>query len=125
MIKGQNGTDTDVVILLTTFPNPEIARQIGTSWVESQLAACVNLLPSAESIYRWEGSTEVSAEVVAVVKTTRGRLGDLEKALRGQHPYELPECLVLAPESGSADYLAWVRESTASWRETILDKPAS
>lgn len=119
MIERQNGTSEDLLILLTTFPDAEKARQIGTIWVESQLAACVNLLPGVESIYRWQGKTESSAEVLAVVKTTRGRLGELEASLRELHPYELPECLVLSPEGGSAEYLAWVRG------ETTLDKLAS
>ncbi len=119
MVERQNGAEEEVVILLTTFPNQEISRQIGTIWVESQLAACVNLMPGAESIYRWQGRTEVSAEVVALVKTTRARLPELESSLRSLHPYELPELLVLAPECGLDAYLAWVRG------ETTLDKPAS
>lgn len=119
MIERQNGTEKEVVIVLTTFPNQEISRQIGTQWVESQLAACVNLVPGAESIYRWEGKTEVSGEVLAVVKTTRGRLPALEASLRSLHPYALPEFLVLSPTDGSPDYFGWV------CGETTLDKPAS
>lgn len=119
MMERQNGTDEEVVICLTTFPDSEKAGQIGTVWVESQLAACVNLLPGAESIYWWEGKTERSQEVLAIVKTTRYRLPELEASLRELHPYELPEFLILTPEGGSAEYLAWVRG------ETTLDKSAS
>ena len=119
MIERQNGTSDEVVIVLTTFPDQEISRQIGTQWVESQLAACVNLLPGVESIYRWEGKTEVAGEVFAIVKTTRACLPELECSLRALHPYELPEFLVLSPERGTDAYLAWVRA------ETKLDKPAS
>jgi periplasmic divalent cation tolerance protein len=113
MIEGQNGTDGDVVICLTTFPDSGQARQVGTIWIESQLAACVNLLPAAESIYRWQGKTESSGEVLVIVKTTRPRLADLEASLRELHPYELPEFLVLSPEGGSSDYLRWVRNGVA------------
>lgn len=109
MIEGQNGTNDEIVILLTTFPDGDKARQIGTAWIESQLAACVNLLPGAESLYQWEGKTEISTEVLAIVKTTRARLAELEVSLRELHPYELPECLILSPEGGSADFLQWVR----------------
>ncbi len=116
MLERQNGASQEVVILLTTFPNSEIAGQIGTRWVESQLAACVNLLPGVESIYRWEGTTEVSGEILAIVKTTRGRLPDLEASLRTLHPYELPECLVLSPAEGSADYLEWVRRGSRGFK---------
>jgi periplasmic divalent cation tolerance protein len=115
MIEKQNGTDGEVVICLTTFPDSEKAGKTGTFWVESQLAACVSLLPGTESIYRWEGTTERSAEVLAIVKTTRGRLGDLEASLREVHPYQLPEFLVLSPESGSSDYLQWVRNGVTPY----------
>lgn len=113
MIERQNGTDGEVVICLTTFPDSGKARETGTFWVESQLAACVSLLPGTESIYRWEGTTQRSAEVLAIVKTTRGRLRDLESSLREVHPYDLPEFLVLPAESGSSDYLQWIRNGVA------------
>ncbi|PAW64790.1 MAG: hypothetical protein B9S36_01595 [Verrucomicrobiia bacterium Tous-C2TDCM] len=119
MIERQNGTDEEVLICLTTFPDAEKASQIGTVWVESQLAACLNFLPGAESIYRWEGKIESSSEVLAIVKTTRGRLPELEASLQELHPYELPEFLILSPEGGSAEYLKWVRG------ETTLDKSPS
>jgi len=113
MIERQNGTEEEVVICLTTFPDFEKAGQLGTTWVESQLAACVNLLPGAESIYRWDGKTERSAEVLAIVKTTRARLAELEVSLRELHPYELPELLILSPEGGSSEYLRWVSDAAA------------
>lgn len=114
MIERQNGTDGDLVVVLTTFPDRETAGQIGTEWVESQLAACVTLLPGAESIYRWEGRTERGGEVLALVKTVRARLGELAESLRSRHPYDLPELVVLEPSDGSAAYLAWVRGACAA-----------
>lgn len=116
MIERQNGTNEEVVICLTTFPDEEKAGQIGTRWIDSQLAACVQLLPGIRSIYRWEGKTEDASEVLAIVKTTASRVGGLEASLREHHPYALPEFIVLTPGSGSAEYLAWVRN------ETRLDK---
>jgi len=119
MIERQIGTNEDLVMLLTSFPDAEKARQIVTIWVESQLAACVNLLPGVESIYRWEGRTECAAEVLAIVKTTRDRVDAHAASLHELHPYDLPECLLLSPESGSAEYLRWVLG------ETTLDKSPS
>jgi uncharacterized protein involved in tolerance to divalent cations len=93
--------------------------------VESQLAACVNVLPGVESIFRWQGEVQLDAEAIALIKTTRGRLEELEAWLQTYHPYEVPEILVLTPESGSARYLQWVRESVGSGGETALDKARS
>jgi len=113
MIERQNGTEGEVVICLTTFPDAEKARQSGTAWVESQLAACVQLVPGVESIYRWEGKTESSSEVLAIVKTTRGRLPELEASLQELLPYELPEFLIVSPEGGFVEYLKWVRNGVS------------
>lgn len=125
MIERQNGTSEDILLLLTTFADAESARQIGTQIVESQLAACVNVLPAVESIFRWQGEVELDAEAIALIKTTRGRLAELETWLQTHHPYEVPEILVLTPESGSARYFQWARESVAAECETPLDKAGS
>jgi len=125
MIERQNGTTEDILTLITTFADAEAARQIGTQLVESQLAACVNVLPGVESIYRWQGEVRLEAEAIVLIKTTRGRLNELEAWLQTNHPYEVPEILVLTPESGSARYFQWVRESVAAGGETPLDKARS
>ena len=125
MIERQNGTSEDIITLITTFADAETARQIGTQLVESQLVACVNVLPGVESIFRWQGEVQLDAEAIALIKTTRGRLEELEAWLQTHHTYEVPEILVLTPESGSARYLQWVRESVGSGCETALDKARS
>ena len=99
----------DVMIVLCTFPDIEQARQIGAALVERQVAACVNLLPGVESIYRWEGEVERAGEVMGIIKTTRYE--DLEAAIRELHPYEVPEIVSLTVGAGSADYLKWVEDS--------------
>jgi periplasmic divalent cation tolerance protein len=97
------------VVVLCTFPDIEQARQIGAALVERQVAACVNLLPGVESIYRWEGKIERAGEVLAVMKTTR--YADLEAAIRELHPYEVPEILALEVAGGLPSYLHWLAES--------------
>jgi len=125
MIERQNGTTEDILTLVTTFADAEAARQIGTQLVELQLAACVNVLPGVESIYLWQGEVRLEAEAIVLIKTPRGRLNEVESWLQTNHPYEVPEILVLTPESGSARYFQWVRESVASGAETPLDKARS
>jgi periplasmic divalent cation tolerance protein len=95
-------------IVLCTFPDLAAARQIGTSLVERQLAGCVNLVPSIESIYRWQGRLETAAEVLAVFKTTAAALPRFNAALAGMHPYEVPEIVVLEPSAAAAGYRAWL-----------------
>lgn len=95
-------------MILCTFPSPEQARQIGTLLVERQLAACVNLLPAVESIYRWQGKVETTAETLALFKTPIAAFPAFEKALTELHPYEVPEIIALSPEKISAPYRDWV-----------------
>ncbi len=101
----------ELLIVFCTFPDLARAREIGTALVESQLAACVNLVPGVESIYRWEGKVETAAEVLAVFKTTREAWPRFEEKLRALHPYDVPEIVALRPEAVSATYAHWVGES--------------
>ena len=97
------------VVVLCTFPDFDQARQIGAALVERQVAACVNLLPGVESIYRWEGKVERGGEVLALIKTTR--YADLEAAIRELHPYEVPEIIALPIAAGLPEYLQWLTEA--------------
>lgn len=100
-----------VSVILCAFPDEETARRTAAQLVEERLAACVNLLPGAQSIYRWQGAVETAAEVMAVIKTATARLPELEERLRALHPYEVPEILALDAASVSPAYQAWVLES--------------
>ncbi len=102
---------SDIRLILCTFPDVDQAREIGRALVEARLAACVNLIPGVESIYRWQGAVETSAEVLAVFKTTTSALPALESRLRELHPYEVPEIIALRPEQVAETYARWVSES--------------
>ena len=99
-------------VVLCTFPTVEAARQIGTLLVEKQLAACVNLVPAIESIYRWQGKLETAAETLAIFKTSAAAYPDFERKLNELHPYDLPEIIAIAPEAVAATYAAWVLSET-------------
>ncbi len=101
----------EVMVVLSTFPGIESARQIGAALVEARLAACVNLCPGVESIYRWKGEVESAAEVLAVIKTTCAGFEALQTRLLELHPYEVPEIIALPAERALAAYAAWVGAS--------------
>ena len=101
----------DLLIVFCTFPDMAKARETGTALVESQLAACVNLIPTVESIYRWAGRVETSAEVLALFKTTPAAWPRFESRLRELHPYDVPEIVALRPEQVAESYARWVGES--------------
>lgn len=99
---------SEVMVVLCTFPDFEKARQIGAVLVERQVAACINLLPGATSIYRWEGKIEEESEVLGVIKTTAAAYAALEAAILELHPYETPELLALPVDRGAEKYLRWI-----------------
>jgi periplasmic divalent cation tolerance protein len=100
-------------LVLVTFPDLEKASQVGAALVESQIAACVNLLPAVESIYRWQGQVETAQEVLAIFKTTSTALAEFEAKLTTLHPYEVPEMIALEPQHVAASYARWVGESVS------------
>ncbi len=99
-------------IVLCTFPSAEVARQIGTLLVEKQLAACVNLIPAVESIYRWQGKVESATETLAVFKTRASVYADFENELASLHPYEVPEIVAIEPSAVAETYAGWVLAET-------------
>lgn len=104
---------SDVRLILCTFPNTESARQIGTALIEKQLAACVNLLPGVESVYRWQGQVESAAETLAIFKTSVSAFPDLERELAALHPYDVPEIVALEPAAVGANYQSWLLSNVA------------
>src|SRR5687768_483153 len=103
---------TDVVLLLSTFPNADAARSAARALVEEHLVACANLVPGVESIYTWKEAIETETEVLVVFKTTMQRSDEAMLRLRGLHPYDVPEILRIGVEDGWPDYLNWVRENS-------------
>ena len=95
-------------IVLCTFPDAALARQIGTALVEKQLAACVNLIPGVESVYRWQGKVESAAEVLAVFKTSAAVFPEFENELAALHPYDVPEIVAIEPAAVAETYAAWL-----------------
>ncbi len=103
---------SDYVIALTTLPADADAAEFGRTLIDERLAACVNLLPVMESVYRWEGKIEFEAERQLVIKTSRERVADLWDRVRELHPYEVPEFIVIPIVDGNEAYLRWIGEST-------------
>ena len=102
---------TDKRIILTTAGSKEEAQKIARELVERRLAACVNIAGPIESVYRWKGEVESSAEFLLLIKTTAAAFGAVRDAIQELHSYELPECVMLEVADGNEEYLAWIGES--------------
>ena len=101
-----------VLLVLCSHPDPTAAEALATALVEQRLAACVNVLPGARSVYRWEGKVERAQETLLLIKTTTDRLDALKEHIVMAHPHAVPEVLALDVASGLDRYLDWVRSET-------------
>lgn len=102
----------DARLVFCTCPDAATAQALARLLVERRLAACVNLLPPMQSVYRWQGQVEQAEEFQLLIKTTADRLEALTAALLQHHPYELPEILAVSPSAGLPAYLDWIRAQT-------------
>ena len=102
---------TQPIVVFITAPTRDEARTLADKLVETQLAACVQILPEMESVYRWEGKVERQPEHLLIAKTTADRFTDLEREVRAIHSYDTPEIVSFPLTGGSADYLRWLEES--------------
>jgi periplasmic divalent cation tolerance protein len=100
------------LLVLTNLADTTSARLLARALVEQRLAACVNMLPAVQSVYRWNDVVEEAAEVTLLIKTTTARYDELEQAIRALHPYELPEVIAVPVSAGSPAYLAWIAQET-------------
>ena len=101
-------TTQDARVALSTAGSAQEAREVATGLVEGGLAACVNIVPGVESIYRWQGELCQDTEWLLVIKTCASRLVELESRLRELHSYDTPELIVLEITAGSRPYLEWL-----------------
>lgn len=99
------------VVAMTTAPSADKAAEIARTLVGERLAACVNILPVARSIYRWKGDVLDESEALCMIKTRQDQVEALRQRLVAIHPYEVPEFIVLDVTAGHPPYLAWIDES--------------
>ncbi len=102
---------TDKQIVLTTAGSQDEAHKIARTLVDRRLAACVNIIPQIQSIYRWQNKVEDAQEWLLLIKTTNQAFERVRDTIRELHSYELPECISISIEDGSAVYLDWIKES--------------
>jgi periplasmic divalent cation tolerance protein len=105
-------TGSHAVLVLTTVASPAQAAILGRSLVEARYAACVSVIENLQSTYRWEGELVQERECLLLIKAPSDAVPALRDALLAQHPYEVPEVLVLEATGVPEPYSAWLRAST-------------
>jgi periplasmic divalent cation tolerance protein len=102
---------SDAIVVFMTSANADEARHIANELVERQLAACVQILPEIESVYRWNGEVQRDTEILILAKTTAAQFDDLERAVREIHSYDTPEIVAVPMAHISEPYRAWLAQN--------------
>jgi periplasmic divalent cation tolerance protein len=101
---------TDKIVVLSACATEEEAEKLARTLIEARLAACVNIVPGARSIYRWQGAIESAPEWLLIIKSSRPNFGRLSAALEKAHSYQVPEVLALPVVEGAPNYLNWLED---------------
>lgn len=101
-----------VSMIYSTTSNYDEAHRIASKVVESKLAACVNIIPSIRSVYRWQDNIEEDDESMLVIKTTDENVEPLIKKIEELHSYDVPDIVVLPVAGGLPAYLSYVKDET-------------
>lgn len=104
--------ENEFILVFSTCQSEEIANQIARGLVEQKLAACVNIIPGLESVYRWQDKIEHSTERLLMIKSRKCLFPQLKVALTYLHDYELPEIIAVPIEAGEQAYLNWIKSAT-------------
>ena len=98
----------DPIVVFLTASSGEEATRLADLLIGAHLAACVQILPEMESVYRWQGNIERQSEILLIVKTTAAKFADLEREVRVLHSYETPEIIAIPLVAASTPYLQWL-----------------
>jgi periplasmic divalent cation tolerance protein len=102
---------SDLCIALCTVPDEATAGQIADALVSEKLAACVNIIPSIISVYRWKDAVEHGEELLLLIKTSEAVWPFLETRILELHPYELPEIIAVPIDAGQTEYTQWIKNN--------------
>ena len=101
--------DSELIVIMTTFPDLELANSIAKTLVEEKLAACLQVMPSMTSTYLWDGKLCQDSEHLVFIKTIASNYELVVARLRSLHPYEVPEIIALPAIAVEQNYLLWAK----------------
>ena len=100
----------EYIQVFTTTEKKKDAEKMAKALLELRLAGCVQIVGPITSTYWWKGNLETAEEWLCIIKSKRSHYEEIEKAIKGIHPYETPEIIATPIVVGSKDYLKWLSD---------------
>ena len=100
-------------VVYITVGTLDEARSIARNLVDDRLASSVNVVPGAQSVYRWQGEVREAPEVVMFAKTQTDLVVAVSKRVDALHSHDVPCVIALPIDAGHPDYLDWIDAETA------------
>jgi len=98
----------DRIIVLITVGSEEEADKIAKLLVNEKKAACVNIVPRVDSLFRWKGKIDSARENLLLVKSRASLLSEIISLVKDAHSYEVPEIIALPIIGGNEECLKWL-----------------
>ncbi|MCI0471137.1 MAG: divalent-cation tolerance protein CutA [Candidatus Aminicenantes bacterium] len=112
--KGKNTAEKELILVLSTAKNQPEALKLAELLLKEKAAACVSVSSPVTSVYRWKGNIETEQEVMLFIKTVRDNYHRVERLIRENHSYEVPEIIAIPIIQGEGKYLQWMIDNTAA-----------
>lgn len=104
------GANAELLVLVTTVDSEAQVKSLARSVVERRLAACVQIA-RIDSVYRWEGAVQETAEWQLSCKVAPAHAQALWQALLAMHPYEVPMLYAVPVAQAHQPYAQWVAQA--------------
>ena len=95
-------------IILTTTGSEQQALTIAEELIQQKLAACVNILPTMRSLFRFKGKILDDEENLLIIKTTSNKYEGVAHVIRQLHTYEVPEIIGFNVDESTANVRDWI-----------------
>ncbi len=104
--------ESEFALIYITTSGPEEAQKLAKAVLERRLAACANIFPATQALYRWEGQITAATEAVLLLKAPASYYTEIEKVIRAQHSYQTPAILQIPLSQGLPEFFRWIARET-------------
>jgi len=101
----------DLIVIMVSVGSEQQAITIAEELIQQELIACVNILPTMRSIYRFKGRIFDDEENLLLIKTSKKLFDEVSAVISQMHTYEVPEIIGVRVDRCEENFRDWVEQS--------------